>query len=60
MSFWKWNIAERFVVYLAVDDLMYGLVRLLDHRWMLVAQANPPEVFCKFVCFLFQLFMVGQ
>ena len=56
----KWNIGERFVVYLAIDDLMYGLVHLLDHGWMLAVQDNPPEIACELVGFVFQIFMVGQ
>ena len=55
-GFWKWNPGERMVIYLAIADLGMGISHILDHGYILVAEANPPDVICS----VFGFFLLGS
>ena len=60
LIFWKWNIGERFVVYLAIDDLMFSVINLNTHAFMLFTDDFPVENLCKILAFFFQIFAIAQ
>ena len=41
-SFYKRNVGERLVVYLAASDLLIGISHILDHAYMLATKDHPP------------------
>ena len=59
ISFWKWNFAERLVVYLATVDFGFSSFHLVDKVYYLSRVANPPDGLCSMVGF-FNQFMFSQ
>jgi len=60
LPFWRWNVGERFVVYLAVCDLLQGISHFLDHAYMLYAKDNPPDRICTVFAFFLHNFILTQ
>ena len=60
VSFWRWNVGERFVVYLGAVDLMQGISHFLDHAYMLYAKDSPPDRLCKAFAFFLHGFVLSQ
>lgn len=60
LSFWKWNVGERMVVYLAICDLFMCISHTMDHAYMLAARNNPPDVICTVFAFFLHQFIVSQ
>ena len=59
-SFWKWNIGERFVVYLAICDLLFSISHTMDHAYMLAIEDNPPDIICTLFGFCVIEFILAQ
>jgi len=59
-SFWKWNVGERFVIYLGACDLCQGVSHFLDHGYMLYAKDNPPDRICAVFAFFLHEFTFAQ
>ena len=60
IPFWKWCTGERLVIYLALADLSYSITHTADKFYYVLAEANPPDLFCSAFGFLFQEFMFVQ
>ena len=60
LPFWKWNIGERFVVYLGIVDLCDGLFNIGSHVFILITHTFPPAPYCKALGFLLNTSDVAQ
>jgi len=54
-SFWKWNIGERMVVYLAMSDASMCISHMLDHAWIYHTHQFPPDAVCTVFSFILQV-----
>ena len=45
-NLFRWPIGERLVVYLALSNLLYSIVHMLDHSYMLAIEYHPPRLTC--------------
>ena len=59
-SFFKWNIGERLVIYLAVTDLTYEISHIIDHKYVIYNQRNPPDLACSVFGFILNEFGIAQ
>src|SRR6218665_2216517 len=60
LPFRKWNVGERFVVYLSTCDLLQGTSHFLDHAYMLYTKDNPPDTICRVFAFFLHNFILTQ
>ena len=59
-SFWKWNVGERLVIYLAIADFGFSSSHLIDKGYIFRHIAMPPDPICAAVGFLYQEFFFSQ
>ena len=59
-SFFKWNIGERLVIYLAVADITYEISHTMDHAYVILTQNNPPDLACAVFGFMLTEFGFAQ
>ena len=59
-SFWKWNVGERLVVYLAICDFGMSTSHILDHAYMYHVRGHPPDVACTVMALFLQEFIFSQ
>lgn len=59
-SFWKWNVGERFVLYIAISDISFGISHIFDHAYMFHTSDHPPDLLCSLFAFLLHEFSLAQ
>ena len=60
-SFYDRRPIERFFVYLAVCDILFGSCHCMDHLHLLITRAHPtPKSLCTFYAFTVNAFILGQ
>ena len=60
LSFWRWNVGHRIIVYVVVCDVCRCLVQTMDHAVRLAVRADTPQRACIAFAFVLQEFTYGQ
>ena len=60
LPFFRRTIGERLTIYLAVIDVLFGTIHLIDHLFMLITKQHVPDIPCSIFGFLLVTLITAQ